>query len=229
MQDYSQGLILVEGQTEEAFVNSVLSEYLHKTCGIWLQPIIVKTKTVIDGPDYKGGDIRYAKLKPQLLKLFYSTNIVLVTTMLDFYRLGEDFPGYTNMPAGDCYKKVEHIEGALSKDINQRNFIPYIQMHEFESFLFVKPEITARILLRTDTVQLNDQLESIKREFNTPEEIDDGNETAPSKRIIRLYNGYSKLTDGSIIVKEIGIENLIKECPHFKLWIDAIKSFAEQI
>jgi hypothetical protein len=47
-----QGLILVEGQTEEAFVTAVLSPYLSRRAGLWLEPTIVTTKRVTGGPSF---------------------------------------------------------------------------------------------------------------------------------------------------------------------------------
>lgn len=51
------GLVLVAGQTEEAFVNECLNPYLQAK-GLVLATTIVKTKRVASGPDFKGGPNR---------------------------------------------------------------------------------------------------------------------------------------------------------------------------
>ncbi|MDD1760795.1 MAG: DUF4276 family protein, partial [Methanothrix sp.] len=66
----------------------------------------------------------------------------------------------------------------------------------------------------------------IRDQFNTPEEINDGYETAPSKRIIRLFKSYQKVTDGYQIAQKIGIDVIRKECPHFNEWIGKLIQLA---
>jgi hypothetical protein len=59
----SRVYLLVEGQTEEAFVNELLTPH-YARLGLYLQPIIVKTS-----PGYWGGVVSYAKVRPQIEKL----------------------------------------------------------------------------------------------------------------------------------------------------------------
>ena len=44
-------------------------------------------------------------------------------------------------------------------------------------------------------------------------------ETAPSKRILKIYPKYQKVTDGIIISKKIVIEKMRQKCHHFNDWI----------
>src|SRR5258708_7768822 len=55
--------LLVEGQTEEAFVNELLVPH-YARLDRFLTPIIVSTS-----PGYRGGVVSYAKIKPQIEKL----------------------------------------------------------------------------------------------------------------------------------------------------------------
>ena len=55
--------ILVEGQTEEAFVNEVLTPH-YAQISIFVTPMIVETSR-----GYKGGIVSYAKVKPQIERL----------------------------------------------------------------------------------------------------------------------------------------------------------------
>jgi len=38
------------------------------------------------------------------------------------------------------YRKLQALEEAISKDIGHPRFISYVQMHEFESLLMIKPD-----------------------------------------------------------------------------------------
>ena len=62
------------------------------------------------------------------------------TTMFDLYALPVDFPGYED--ACNCsnpYLRVERLEEEFLKDIGSTNFIPYIQLHEFEALVLTDP------------------------------------------------------------------------------------------
>ena len=56
---------------------------------------------------------------------------------------------------------------------------------------------------------------------DTPEKIDDGQHTAPSKRIINEIPEYkhAKATAGPIIANEIGLPTMRRKCPHFNEWL----------
>jgi hypothetical protein len=69
-------------------------------------------------------------------------------------------------------------------------------------------------------------LRTIREQFNTPEEIDDGEETAPSKRLLKLYKSYEKPTDGSLIAKRIGLDVIRNECRHFNEWMVYLEGLA---
>lgn len=131
----SRVYLLVEGQTEEAFVNELLGPH-YARLGLYLIPIIVSTS-----PGYKGGVVSYAKIKPQIDKLCKQDAGAHVTTLFDLYALPGDFPGKSS-PAypstGNGQRKAEFLEAELAKDIAQRNFIPNLLVHEFEALLFVQ-------------------------------------------------------------------------------------------
>jgi len=65
-------------------------------------------------------------------------------------------------------------------------------------------------------------LKEIREAYQTPEHINNSEQTAPSKRILNLYPSYQKVSDGTIIAETIGIEKMMKECPHFRKWIDRL-------
>jgi hypothetical protein len=217
-------LISVEGQTEETFVRETLSPHLLER-GVAPIPILVITKVVKSGPSFKGGITSYERVRKDILRLLGDTDAVAVTTMYDVYGLPQDFPGYQARPAQDCYAKVAHLEAGLGQDINHRRFHPYLQLHEFEALLFVDLEKANHWL--PGTGQLN-ALRSIKAVVNSPEEIDDDPDTAPSKRLLALFPGYQKTLHGPLVTIDVGLEQIRRECSHFNQWLTWLEELGQE-
>ncbi|MCB0164710.1 MAG: DUF4276 family protein [Anaerolineae bacterium] len=208
-------LISVEGQTEETFIRDVLNNYF-ELLDIYLIPTLITTKVIKDGPNFKGGMTNYGKIKRDLLRLLNDRDAVAVTTMYDLYELPRDFPGYNNRPP-QPYDKVRHLEESFANDIGDHRFKPYLQLHEFETFLFVAPDITAQEL-EFNSSQLG-AITQIRTLFATPEEINDNPNTSPSKRIKNIYDSYDKTFDGPFVTSSVGLDQLRSACPHFDEWI----------
>ncbi|WSG72010.1 DUF4276 family protein [Nonomuraea glycinis] len=49
-------------------------------------------------------------------------------------------------------------------------------------------------------------------------------DTAPSKRLLRLYPRYRKTSDGPLVIAEIGIDAIRKDCPHADAWLTAVNT-----
>ncbi|MEH1786283.1 DUF4276 family protein [Nostoc sp.] len=60
----------------------------------------------------------------------------------------------------------------------------------------------------------------------TPELINDGQQTAPSKRIIARFPDYgrAKSAFGPQLAERIGIEVIRSRCPHFNTWLSRLES-----
>lgn len=128
--------VLVEGQTEEAFISELLAPH-YAPAGLYLTPIIARTS-----PRQKGGIVRYAKLRPQIVRLCRQDPAASVSTLIDLYALPNDFPGRstTSYPIlGTGRQKAEYIEAELGRDISEGNFLPHIMVHEYEALLFTQP------------------------------------------------------------------------------------------
>jgi len=152
-----------------------------------------------------------------------SNNDVWFTTMFDLYALPDDFPGYAEaqQAAAPC-KKVAELEKKLSEDINCPRFIPYIQLHEFEALLLADPsKLDWEFLEHEKAIQ---SLVHLMRDRN-PEEINDGEATAPSKRIIAAIPDYEgrKASSGPIVASKIGLATLRKRCRHFADWVTRLE------
>ena len=214
----SKVLILVEGQAEETFVRDVLAPYLLGK-SVYVFAKLATTKRVKSGPDFKGGIVSYGKVKNDIVRLLHDTSAVMVTTMIDFYGLPEDFPGRKKMPRGSCYKRVAYLEHELQKDINHHKFLPYLTLHEFEAMAFVSPDRIANAFPGTNVIG---KLRAIRSEFQSPEEIDE--EEPPSERLSALLPEYEKPLHGPLAILEIGIDEIRGECAHFDEWLKKLEA-----
>lgn len=210
--------LLVEGQTEEAFVRELLEPH-YARLGMYLTPIIVRTS-----PGHKGGVVSYAKIKPQLERLCRQDNGAHVTTLFDLYALPQDFPGRndTAYPATSSgHQKATFLEEQLAQDIGHANFIPNLMVYEFEALLFVQPSKFADwIDSYKAVITLGDQAQK----FATPEDINDRPEYAPSKRIQAAMPSYQKTFHGPLIACEIGLDAMRTACPHFHGWLQKLEA-----
>lgn len=209
----------MEGQTELGFVKRVLSSYLGVI--IKIIPIIHTTKIVKSGTDFKGGVTSYFKIKKEVLNLLADSSATAVTTMFDYYGLPHDFPAFGGQ-IGSCYERVTRLETTFAEDIGEKRFIPYLQLHEFETLLFSAPEVIDTIM--AGRLLSHSNLKKIRDAYTTPEEINDNPSTCPSRRIIGEYSDYQKTIHGQIISEEIGMNKIVQQCKHFSDWIDKIKS-----
>jgi len=58
--------------------------------------------------------------------------------------------------------------------------------------------------------------------------IDEGDQTAPSKRLKGIFPIYEKVADGPLIVMEIGLPPLRETCSHFDEWITWLEQVASE-
>jgi len=214
-----RALVLVEGQTEERFVKDVLAPAFW-TRGLYLFPTILVTKRVKDGPNFKGGVTRFARFENDLRRLLPAGDAV-VTTMLDYYGLPTDFPGMSTRPNGTPRQRVQHVERAIRDYFGSPgNFIPFLALHEYEAWLFASADALPGVM--NDPAKQAD-IEGIRHTVSTPEDINDDPESAPSKRIRKLFPAYQKVAHGTIAAGRIGLERIRAECPHFNDWLTELE------
>ncbi|MEW5829456.1 MAG: DUF4276 family protein [Chloroflexota bacterium] len=218
--------ILVEGQTEETFVNNVLSPHLGQF-GVFAVARKVETgrkwnKIFRGGLDQARG---YTKLKKDMaLWMREDQNPdAFFTTMIDLYAIPADFPGRDISIGLPVYERVRNIEQAFAEDINHPRFIPYIQVHEFEALLFSDPrQFDWEFIDHDSAIQ---KLVVLLSAFENPELINDDPDTAPSKRIINELPAYKhrKASAGPVIAEKIGLPILRSKCPHFDEWLTRLE------
>jgi len=220
--------IIAEGQTEEEFVNTILTDHLgYFNISTDVHCITTKrTRTSL----HRGGLVSYQKAKRDITLWLEQDKHpeARFTTMFDLYALPNDFPEFEEaQKRPDPYQKVKHLENALFDDISYSCFIPYIQLHEFEALILSDPiKLEERFPDYQSKVQ---QLVSLCQTFDSPELINDGQQTAPSKRIIQAIPRYkgAKESVAPLIAKKIGLETIRQKCPHFNQWIERLENLSQ--
>jgi len=207
--------IYCEGPTEESFINNVLYQYLINA-DICVFPIVCETKRTVNRK-HKGGVSSYQKIKDELSKLCKQHKNESLTTMFDYYGMPSNTPGL-EIKSGSLYDRVAGVEQAIEEDIGMRNLFFNLTVHEFEGLLFTDTSVFSS-LVDKNTVK---KLQSIRESFTSPEHINDSITSAPSKRIENLIPGYAKITNGTVLSTQIGIDAILKECMHFNKWIEKI-------
>ncbi|MGB2988092.1 MAG: DUF4276 family protein, partial [Phycisphaerae bacterium] len=215
-------LAFVEGQTEEKFVSEVVGPPLASRN-------VFICATTPGRRRAHGGVQHWDRIKRELLRYLKEDTGRFVTTMFDYYGLPSDWPGRDGAKRKKpISKKADAIEqaiqedvcGALGESFDRARFLPYIQMHEFESLLFSDTGVLGEAVPGPD---LQSRLDAIVAECGEPEGIDDDPKTAPSKRIRALAPRYQKVLHGIIAAKRIGLPTMRQKCPHFAQWFERLK------
>ncbi len=222
-------LIHVEGETEEAFVNAILGPHLSSRGYSKVSARIVGNARQ---RDRRGGIRAWSAVQKDIVNHLKEDTACIATTMVDFYALPKTgnraWPGREAASALPFKKKAAAVEVALLKDVcgklgdsfNPQRFIPFVIMYEFEGLLFSDCTAFSRGIGRPE---LETDLQAIRNQFSSPEEINDSPVTAPSKRVGQLVHGYTKPLFGTLAILEIGLEAIRNECPHFRKWLACLE------
>lgn len=224
----SRILVHVEGHTEEAFVNQVLAPHLYR---VGYADVSARLVGSARQRSRRGGGRSWAAVRKGILDHLQSDQAALSTTMVDYYGLPRTWPGRKGVPRhATLGERAATVERAVLEDISTAigrppRFVPYVVMHEFEGLLFSDPDRFAQSLGEPD---LAPELRAIRRQFQTPEGINDSPDTAPSKRVLNLYGGYRKPVDGVQAIEEIGLDTVRAACPLFNAWVSTLEQQARR-
>lgn len=207
--------ILGEGRSEVQFIKTAITPHFAKM-EVQVTPMAVMTSRRHDA---KGGLQNYAKFRNDIERLLKSQPDAFVSTMIDLFRIPGDFPGVSESRRfADPVEQAKSIEAAIAQDISSPNLVPYIQVHEFETLLYVNLDV-----IKPRIKDSHAAIEALKAEVANlaPESINGGPQTAPSKRLIKHLPAYrkNKLRVGAPAAAFIGLSGLRQSCPHFDEWV----------
>lgn len=169
--------IVVEGRTEQLFVDHCLTPYLQDRHGLY-----DLSARVLGVPGKKGGKVSFARLKFDIDLLLKSRQDMIVSMLVDYYGMGTDFPDYQScqqLPTVSA--RISCLEQTLNRAIGSRRFIAYYQQYEFEALLFSGGKSLAAYL-KESTCQA---IQAVRQRVATPEEINTNN--PPSYRLNDLF------------------------------------------
>lgn len=213
-------VVVGEGETEEAFVREVLAPPLK------VESRFLKARLV----NGHGGALTYPRVELFLRNTLRESQDTYVTTFFDLYALNNKFPGFDKASRlRDPLQRASLLEIRLHEAIVQAagcrpdRFVAYIQPYEFEALLFTDVEqLTA---IEPNWSSFTAQLRDVRAASPSPEHINDGPETHPSKRLERILQpGYDKVRHGPIALQRIGLNRIAEECKHFAEWLERIRT-----
>lgn len=213
-------IIICEGQTEQAFCNDVLQSHFN-SLNIYIDyPTIEKTQ---------GGISSWQSLKRQIINHLKQDKTAVITTFIDYYGIKAKhcFPSWQeSLEKTDKFERLAFLENAMTLEIEeslQIRFIPYMQLHEFEGLLFSDLKVFDDNFEKEEFNDYTYLVETIKA-FSNPELINDGIETAPSKRLSKIIHSYDKTIMGPILASEIGLAVIRQKCQRFNDWISKLEN-----
>ncbi len=203
-------MIVVEGATEEDFVNQLIAAHL-RDHGLAVTP------KILGPPGRQGGDVTIERIVADVTRL--SRSFDAVTTLVDFY-------GFRARPTDDIGELERRIDRACQDAAGGRlrpdRVFAYVQRHEFEALLFA--DVSAFQAAPITAAEALRELETVRQAFRSPEDIDDGRDTAPSKRIAAAIPGYRKVVHGRLFALTVGLEAMRRECPRFGAWLSRLEA-----
>lgn len=220
----------VEGQTEQRYAETVLREYLARF-EVYVAGAILAATGRRHGVVARGGGRHFSPMRNDLARLMrqHRGSEVRFTTMFDLYALFTDFPGST-MAASQRHVPMERVttlEQALLREMNDSRLIPYIQLHEFETILYCQLDA-----FEAHYAGCARQIAALADDAGpllaTPERIDDGPHSAPSKRIARWFPDYPDAKPDAPIAMAtcIPLDVVRAKCPHFNDWLTTLERLA---
>ena len=205
--------VLCEGPTEVEFVRLVLAPHLREF-NIYAKAYPLNNANF--------GAVSLEKLKrAHRAAIGKARSHQYVTTMIDLYGIPKDFlPPDSRSVASE---KAKLVEARMREAFGESDrWIPYVQLHEFEALLFV--DLQELVATFPDEV-MSVAVEKLRADTSgiEPEDINDGRETAPSKRILSYIPRYAKAQVGPSVAARVGLERLRARCPHFSTWIASLE------
>lgn len=210
--------IVVEGQTEEAFVNQVLAPYVGDA--VFLHPIVTQTKLTARGAHRGGGGWR--GYRDKLSRLVHEPHWALVTTMIDFYGYPVDAPGRDCQAIGSHrpHACVDERQRAMAADIPGA-WLPFVMLHEFETLIIAAGAEMPVVLGDTAAPA---RFRHMIDEAGEAELVNDSVQTAPSKRVKEVLPRYRKAQDALAVLGDCDFGAVLDACPRFAAWVGCLRA-----
>lgn len=195
--------VVREGQTEVEFIRSCVAPYLYEH-RVMAYPSILRAPS----GRHSGGRVTVERLAKFISHQYHESDCI--TTLVDFYGF-QDREGRSRV---QLERAIRDAVLALSPGLDMRFLLPYVQMYEFEALLFYDIEQFQYVLDGWNAASRAALLD-VSRQFATPKDINDSPQTAPSKRILNIFEPgtYSKTEHGPADCRRDWIDQIRAKCP----------------
>lgn len=220
-------IVFTEGPTEERFIKQVVAPALHGL-QIFLKPLLLKTSQ-----SGRGGALSIDRFLLNARNTLRQKPDAVLSSFIDLYGLDTDFPWFEeSKKLTDVHQRVALLEQALHRAVVEHvgcrpdRFLPHIQPYEYEGLLF--SDVDTLAATEPTWSKALDALRKVRGWFDSPEHINDGYDTKPSKRLENLLHpSYKKTTHGPRAAARISLETMERECAHFQGWMNRLRGLAQ--
>lgn len=220
---WPQVALLVEGQTEEALVDLVLTEFARRR-EVVLKPIIVATKRTSQGTHKGGGGWQH--MRDDVCRLAPQTHWRRIGLMFDVY--GSEFAKDGSPRSGTelhayVLQQAEQSLLQAAPNLTPDRLAVGPVLHEFETLVLAA--IASGGTSAASTVVR--EVEHAVQHVGDFEQINGSPQTSPSHRLREWWleaegEEYSKALYGPSLIDEAGIDEVLDRCPTFMGWLDRL-------
>ena len=140
--------------------------------------------------------------------------------MIDFYAYPADGPGRDCHPVGQhTPDRCVRTRAAAMQDDIPGAWLPYLALHEFETLVIASGSLQASVL-GDDRAPVHFQRMIV--EAGRAERINDGQQTAPSKRVATALAGYRKAQDAIAVLHGVDLGLALARCPGLDAWVNRL-------
>ena len=213
-------IIICEGPSEQMFCDKILKPHF-SALGITIEyPLIAHSG---------GGIVKWQNFKPEIELHFATDNDRFITTFIDYYGMYgyHGFPEWANAHLlADKPDRMTMLEKGMLDDLSiavRPKFVPNIQLHEFEALVFSDHTVFGTYYSPAEFAH-NGLATLATLCASSPETINNGTTSAPSKRLTLNIPAYDKVSDGAELAKLIGLPTIRHKCPRFDAWITRLET-----
>jgi len=219
-------IVFAEGQSEEQFVKRVVSPAL-RNLQVFVKPQLLATS--LHG---QGGAVSFDRLKFNARNTLRQKPESVLTTFLDLYGLDTSFPSFMEAARKpNVFSQVTCLESALHQAIVSHvgcradRFIAHIQPYEFEGLLF--SDVKALCNTEPEWGEYVEALDEVRKSVESPEHINNGFETKPSRRLEKLLEPkYKKTRHAPLAAEKVTLAVMEAQCAHFHEWMSKLRALA---
>lgn len=209
--------IVCEGPTEANFVLACLTPHLY-------DHDVDAYPSILQAPSgrHKGGRVTIERSVKHISHEYHACD--RITTLVDFY----GFKDRDDRSRAEVEAAVLAGVAQCTTGFDPRFVLPYAQMHEFEALLFTNIEEFQWVLDGWNE-EVRSKLKAVRDAYANPEDINDSPITAPSKRILAIFDEgtYSKTEHGPLIAEATGLAEIRQQCPAFNEWVTVLEGWGQ--